>query len=185
MLAPLNEMKMCFRYYSRQPGRVRVYGDIKVRVIATFIYGQNMKIRHFVMRRKKENRRITQFHVYAWDHLSIAQDIVDCIRSVKLNVHSSPHVSPIVVHSGSGVEWSGIFVLVDYLIQKIENGSELIDVSAATLNLLDERMSIISKKDYGLIYSCLYEYLKRNIPQSNDISTSEQQDHSSVYEELP
>lgn len=34
---------------------------------------------------------------------------------------------------------------MDYLIQKIEIGSEVIDVPAATLNLLDERMSIISK----------------------------------------
>lgn len=185
MLAPLNEMKMCSRYYSRQPGRECVYGDIKITVIATFIDGQNMKIRHFVVSRKKENRRITQFHVYAWNHLSIAQDIVDCIKSVKLNVHSSRHISPIVVHSGSGVEWSGIFVLVDYLIQKIEIGSEVIDVPAATLNLLDERMSIISKKAYGLVYSCLHEYLKRNIPTSNDISTTEQQEHSLDYEELP
>eukprot|EP00105_Crassostrea_gigas_P019149 XP_011437536.1 PREDICTED: receptor-type tyrosine-protein phosphatase alpha-like isoform X4 [Crassostrea gigas] len=185
MLAPLNEMKMCFRYYSRQPGRECVYGDIKITVIATFMYGQNMKIRHFVVSRKKVNRRITQFHVYAWNHLSIAQDIVDCIKSVKLNVHSSRHISPIVVHSGSGVEWSGIFVLVDYLIQKIEIGSEVIDVPAATLNLLDERMSIISKKAYGLVYSCLHEYLKRNIPTSNDISTTEQQEHSLDYEELP
>ncbi|XP_011437536.3 receptor-type tyrosine-protein phosphatase epsilon isoform X3 [Magallana gigas] len=185
MLAPLNEMKMCFRYYSRQPGRECVYGDIKITVIATFMYGQNMKIRHFVVSRERVNRRITQFHVYAWNHLSIAQDIVDCIKSVKLNVHSSRHISPIVVHSGSGVEWSGIFVLVDYLIQKIEIGSEVIDVPAATLNLLDERMSIISKKAYGLVYSCLHEYLKRNIPTSNDISTTEQQEHSLDYEELP
>lgn len=162
-----------------------MYGDIKITVIATFIDGQNMKIRHFVVSRKKVNRRITQFHVYAWNHLSIAQDIVDCIKSVKLNVHSSRHISPIVVHSGSGVEWSGIFVLVDYLIQKIEIGSEVIDVPAATLNLLDERMSIISKKAYGLVYSCLHEYLKRNIPTSNDISTTEQQEHSLDYEELP
>lgn len=34
---------------------------------------------------------------------------------------------------------------MDYLIQKIEIRSEVIDVPAATLNLLDERMSIISK----------------------------------------
>nr|XP_034333204.1 receptor-type tyrosine-protein phosphatase alpha-like isoform X4 [Crassostrea gigas] len=185
MLAPLNEMKMCFRYYSRQPGRECVYGDIKITVIATFMYGQNMKIRHFVVSRERVNRRITQFHVYAWNHLSIAQDIVDCIKSLKLNVHYNRRISPIVVHSGSGVEWSGIFVLVDYLIQKIEIGSEFIDVPVATLNLLDERMSIISKRDYGLVYSCLHEYLKRNIPTSNDISTTEQQEHSLDYEELP
>lgn len=181
MLAPLNEMEMCFRYYSRQPGKVCLFGDIKVTVIATFMHDQNMKIRHFVLRRKKENRKIIQFHVYAWDHLSIAKDIVDCITTVDLNVHSSRNAGPFVVHSGSGVEWSGIFILVHHLIQKIKNGSDTIDISATALNLLDERMSIISKIDYGLVYTCLHEYLKRHKP----IPSVEQPEISPDYEELP
>ena len=39
----------CYRYYSRQPGKVCVFGDLNVTLQATFMFGAKMKIRTFAL----------------------------------------------------------------------------------------------------------------------------------------
>ncbi|XP_062602413.1 uncharacterized protein LOC134264134 [Saccostrea cucullata] len=145
MITPLNEMKKCFQYYTGEQRPSCTYGDVVITPMATFMYGKNLKIRNLDVY-KKMNRRvrriITHFHVYALNESTMARDIVDCIKIIRSNIQ--PGLKPLVVHSGSGPEWSGVFGLMDYIIQKIRNGSNTIDISATTLQLLDERMAVLS-----------------------------------------
>ncbi|XP_061176034.1 receptor-type tyrosine-protein phosphatase beta-like [Saccostrea echinata] len=171
MLAPLNEMEMCFRYYRRKQGASCKFGDVVITLMATFMFGKNLKVRKLNVRRKRNrkiSRIITHFHVYALDESTIAKDFVGCIKIIRSNIQLG--AQPLVVHSGSGQEWSGVFVMLDYVIQKIRNGSNTVDISAATLQLLDERMAVLSKNQYALLYLCLEIYLKQS--SINHVSNS-------------
>ncbi|XP_062602416.1 phosphatidylinositol phosphatase PTPRQ-like [Saccostrea cucullata] len=185
MLAPLNEMEKCFRYYRRKQGASCTYGDVVIKLMATFMYGKNLKGRKLNVYKKKNKRVkriITHFHVYALDESTVAKDIVDCIKIIRSNIQAG--VKPLVVHSGSGPEWSGVFVLMDYIIQKIRKGSETIDISSATLQLLDERMAVLSKNQYALLYFCLENYLKQSTIKHVS-SSPDGEESASSYETLP
>nr|XP_022293282.1 receptor-type tyrosine-protein phosphatase alpha-like isoform X3 [Crassostrea virginica] len=181
MVTPLNEMK------KSTARKVCVFGDLNVTLQATFMFGARMKIRTFALSQNKNRRRITHFHIYALDHLSLAKECIENIRCIRSNVHFQRKTGPTVVHSGSGVEWSGVFVLVDYLIQKIENGEKTIDIPADTLQLLDERKSSITEKHYELVYSCIRKYLKLHTTTKRNIVDEQEGSISNIddYEELP
>ena len=57
-------------------------------------------------------------------------------------MHSTKHY---YIISRSAVEWSGVFVLVDYLTQRLMKGDDSVDIPAVTLQLLDERKSLITE----------------------------------------
>nr|XP_022293281.1 tyrosine-protein phosphatase 10D-like isoform X2 [Crassostrea virginica] len=183
MVAPLNELKKCHRYYSAQVGKKCIMGDLKVTVIASVLHGENLKIRKILLRRHKEKRTVTHFHIYALNQLILAKEFVENVKFIRSSFRFQTQPSPIVVHSGSAVEWSGVFVLVDYLIQRVIKGDDSVDIPAVTLQLLDERKSIITEEDYVLVYSCIREYVECNIKQTR-ISLDENEDVID-YEDIP
>ncbi|XP_078322390.1 receptor-type tyrosine-protein phosphatase epsilon-like [Crassostrea virginica] len=141
MVAPLNELKKCHRYYSTQVGKKCTTGDLKVTVLASVMHGENLKIRKILLRRNQEKRTVTHFHIYALNQLILAKEFVENVKCIRSNFRFQTQPSPIVVHSGSAVEWSGVFVLVDYLTQRVMKGDDSVDIPAVTLQLLDERKS--------------------------------------------
>nr|XP_022293284.1 uncharacterized protein LOC111103938 isoform X2 [Crassostrea virginica] len=158
------------------------YDFNRVKLLETSDYpGENYINASHVL--NQEKRTVTHFHIYALNQLILAKEFIENVKCIRSNFRFQAQPSPIVVHSGSAVEWSGVFVLVDYLTQRVMKGDDSVDIPAVTLQLLDERKSLITEEQYVLVYSCIREYVECDI-KPKKISLDENEDVMD-YEELP
>lgn len=105
----------------------------------------------------KQTKNVGHFHVTNLD-ISFLQEQIPSLVSIveQTNKNITIH-GPCVVHGGcSDMDFSGVYIVVDYLINSILSGSDNVDVYGATFKVLKERMSSIHSEDqYSLIYTCL------------------------------
>lgn len=140
----------------------REYGDVLVSHVKTEPFA-NFNVRTFTLTKNNVEKRVTQFHFIGWPDHGVPTDSIpflEFIMKVKSNIHSGN--GPIVVHCGTGVSRSSVFIAVDSLLEqaKLEN---VVNVYKFCRAMRKSRILMVrTLKQYIFIYDTLFEGLITN-----------------------
>lgn len=112
----------------------------------------------------KQTKNVGHFHVTNLDISFLQEQIPSLVSIVEQTNKGITIHGPRVVHgSCSDMDFSGVYIVVDFLMNSILSGSDSIDVYGTTLKVLKERMSSIHSEDqYSLIYTCLQRFVQNS-----------------------
>uniref|UniRef100_A0A8W8J9L4 Tyrosine-protein phosphatase domain-containing protein n=1 Tax=Magallana gigas TaxID=29159 RepID=A0A8W8J9L4_MAGGI len=151
-------------YYPSKDCVVRSFGRIDVELLATFNISEDLTLRNFKLSRGKQTKNVGHFHVTNLDISFLQEQIPSLVSIVEQTNKGITIHGPRVVHgSCSDMDLSGVYIVVDFLMNSILSGSDSIDVYGTTLKVLKERMSSIHSEDqYSLIYTCLQRFVQNS-----------------------
>lgn len=143
---------------------VRSFGRIDVELLATFVISEDLTLRNFKLSRGKQTKNVGHFHVTNLDISFLQEQIPSLVSIVEQTNKTITIHGPCVVHGGcSDMDFSGVYIVVDYLMNSILSGSDNVDVYGTTFKVLKERMSSIHSEDqYSLIYTCLQSLVQNS-----------------------
>ncbi|XP_056015663.1 receptor-type tyrosine-protein phosphatase O-like [Ostrea edulis] len=174
-------------YFPTTDGAVHTVGGIDVELVATFTVLEKVVLRKIKLSKGKQLKNVNHFHAYGLQMVNMSEELLNRINLVASNNSKLQSNGPYVVHSGCvGIDYSGIFVLVDYLVKLIESGVNSIDVYGSTFTIMSERMdAVTTEEQYAVIYTCLKSYLNNHARSGKHHATFERRDAESAYEYLP
>ena len=140
------------------------YGDVSVRHVKTDEFA------HFVVRvfdvkgrGGSSTLRVSQYQFTAWPDHGVPQDpipFLDFRMKVKTSVTNED--APVLVHCGTGVSRTAVFIAVDCLLEqaKLENAVNVFKFVERMRR--DRTMMVRTLKQYSFIYDVLFEALITN-----------------------
>lgn len=99
-----------------------VYGDISLTLVKVMSYA-NFIIRVFKLAKGNSSRLVYQYQFTAWPEHGVPGDPIPLlefrmkVRS-KINNEVSSEDNPLLVHCGTGVSRTGVFIAVDYSLMR-------------------------------------------------------------------
>ncbi|XP_064649687.1 receptor-type tyrosine-protein phosphatase F-like isoform X2 [Lineus longissimus] len=147
----------CEQYW---PDSTHTYGDIKVKLLSTEKYAY-FCIRTFeVVPNPHTKKTITQCHFTGWPCHGIPEDTIPFLDFIyKFRSLSQPGAGPVVVHCGTGVSRTSVFIAVNSLIKAGRKRGQ-VNVFDFCSEMRQNRFGMVrTLKQYLLIYDMLYEAL--------------------------
>ena len=163
----------CERYWPKEAGFAKQYGDIQVQLRETAEDSGFVRNRlRFV--RGSESRDVMHFFYNSWpDHGVPSQqgrmytrDVIKLLVAVRKYRHATDKfASPLLVHCSAGIGRTGCFVVIDQAFRLIE-AHQQVDV----LQLIDrdrrERMAFVQRGvQYQFIWNAIAEYARYTLKQ--------------------
>ncbi|XP_056016669.1 titin-like isoform X1 [Ostrea edulis] len=174
-------------YFPASDGAVRTVGGIDVELVATFNVLEKVTLRKIKLSKEKQLKNVNHIHAYGLGMVNISDQLLHSINLVAANNTNMQSNGPYVVHGGCvGIDYSGVFVLVDYLVKLIESGVNRIDVYGSTFTIMSERMeALTTEEQYTVIYTFLKRYINDKSRSGKHPSNFDIKDAASAYEYLP
>ncbi|XP_056016679.1 tyrosine-protein phosphatase non-receptor type 2-like [Ostrea edulis] len=174
-------------YFPATDGAVRTAGGIDVELVATFNVQEKVALRKIKLFKGKQQKNVNHFHAYGLEMVNMSEQLLNFINLVALNKAKPQGNGPYVVHSGCvGIDYSGVFVLVGYLVKLIESGVNRIDVYGSTLTIMNGRMdALTTEEQYAVIYMCLKRYINNQLRPGKHRADFERKDAASASEYSP
>ncbi|KAL5474425.1 hypothetical protein EMCRGX_G026370 [Ephydatia muelleri] len=137
----------CHRYFPPDDQQDAHVQFEQYRITLKFVAQNSVTTRCFSLRHIPSNqvREITHLQYSEWPDHGIPEDpqpfldFVGTVHSLRQQYHSGV---PVLVHCSAGVGRSGVFVLMDLLMAKVDCGDE-IDVAKSLQLLRDQRMNLV------------------------------------------
>nr|XP_022294152.1 sushi, von Willebrand factor type A, EGF and pentraxin domain-containing protein 1-like isoform X2 [Crassostrea virginica] len=167
-------------YFPNTEGTARTMRLIELELTAKIKLLNGITVRKIKLMKGKNSKMICHFHIEDLNVDNFTEKLLTLINIVKENDSGFKNVGPQLVHGGSfGIDYSGAYSIVDYIVRSLEKNGNSVDVFGSTLALLKGRMSTIHSADeYSAIYYCLQNYVQRSCPSST-------RDEAGTYEYLP
>nr|XP_022316407.1 uncharacterized protein LOC111120053 [Crassostrea virginica] len=146
------EKKKCLQYWPEESEECGPF-FILIRNTETF---EDYVIRHILLRKREETRRLTQFQLTTWGENKRRRKI-DSLLRLRCHVNSVTYSDkvPTIIHSGPGISRIGTYISIDILLQK---GSEdgVIDIIDTIVKLRSQRAYLLNtRKEHQFLFSAL------------------------------
>ena len=98
------------------------------------------------------------FDYNSWPEHGVPTDAIPLLEMRrKINVYQNKHTAPIIVHCGTGVSRSGVYIAVDSLLQQYEQEG-MISVFSFVKRMRKDRPAMVrTAKQYTFIYEAIFE----------------------------
>lgn len=165
-------------YFPDRDGEVHLYGRIDIELLATYKESRDITWRNFKLTKENQSKTVNHFSVSNVEMCRVQEQLLNLMDILTRTNKKIDAKGPCVVHGGCyGMDYSSVFIVVDYLVKSTVSGSSSVDVYGTVARLLKERMlSIDSEDQYCMIYNCLQSYFQN--------STEVYGDSTNVYEDL-
>lgn len=165
-------------YFPDRDAEVHLYGRIEVELLATYKESRDITSRNFELTKENQSKTVNHFYVSNVVMCRVQEQLLNLMEILTRTTKKIDASGPCVVHGGGyGMDYSSVFIVVDYLVKSIVSGSSSVDVYGTVTRLLKERMfSIDSEDQYCMIYNCLQSYVQN--------STEVKRASTIVYEDL-
>ncbi|OAF69428.1 hypothetical protein A3Q56_02828 [Intoshia linei] len=143
------EENISFSKYWVSNGSI-LFGIYEIHLISEHTKRRDYLIRCFYVKNVKTNetRTITQFHYNSWVNNEIPSSsriFLEYRRKVEKSCKTG--TSPTIIHCSNGAGRSGLFILIDIVINRIMKGVKQLDISATLEHLRDQRRNVIETKN--------------------------------------
>jgi protein tyrosine phosphatase len=147
----------CEQYW---PDSNKTYGDINVKLVSTDTYAY-FCIRTFkVVPNAHSKKVVTQCHFTGWPCHGIPEDPIPFLDFIyKVRSLAQPGSGPVVVHCGTGISRTSVYIAVDSLIKEGRKRGQ-VKVFDFCSEMRQNRFGMVrTLKQYLFIYDLLYEAL--------------------------
>lgn len=169
-----NEVK-CEQYWPSVINEPKQFGDVEVQLISSSSFAN---YNHNVMKLVCNGRpRILEhFQFLSWRNMTTNDALIDFITQVRKHVQPPDTAGPMIVHCSNGAGRTGIYIMLDHLMQFIDDhdfGSS-IDIFGMVLKLQENRPNIVQTlHQYEFIHDCINTILARKDTASSQGNTYE------------
>ncbi len=150
----------CEKYWPDKEHTIKC-GDIFVQHMASFSF-THFVIREFDIHKNRITRRVIQFHFTSWPDHGTPEDLIPFLEFQQKVSASCNASASVLVHCGTGVSRSAVFIALDSLLQqaKVEN---CVNVFKFVHRMRQNRtMMVRTLKQYIFLYDTLFEALITN-----------------------
>lgn len=147
----------CTQYWPNE-GKV-MYGQFLLDLVDVQMYA-DYTLRTIKVRTTTDNdwQLVYIFDFTSWPDHGVPDDAIPLLEMRrKVNVYQNNYTSPIVVHCGTGVSRSGVYIAVDSLLQQYEQEGRISVYSFVRKMRKDRPAMVRTVKQYVFIYEAIFE----------------------------
>ena len=155
-------------------GGSQKYRSIQVLLVKELEFA-NFTIREFLVTDENVNHKVVQYHFTTWPEHGVPSDPIPFLEfQNRVSREVSDNHGPMLVHCGTGVSRTAVFIAVDSLLQQALSEG-LVNVFTFSKQMRRNRTFMIrTVKQYLFIYDTLFEALQtsHNIVGENNLKTN-------------
>ncbi|XP_066547880.1 receptor-type tyrosine-protein phosphatase C isoform X3 [Amia ocellicauda] len=167
------DQEFCSQYWHDEK---TLYDEIEVTVVDTEVCPgyivRGIEIKHT---KRKESRKIYQYHFQKWSESSLpedSQDLIAMIRAIKKkfkrDISRPERNMPVVVHCNDGTTRTGMFCALWNILDSADT-EKLVNIFQMVKTLRKERQGVLSSFEH---YQFLYDAIAATFPAQNGEVTS-------------
>ena len=156
-----DETVKCVQYWPYS-GR-QVFGAIQVRFVSTDRFA-NFTVSTFdVFLQGSHIKKVTQYQFLDWPDHGVPDDPIPLLEfRRKIRSETDPHDGPLLVHCGTGISRTAVFIAIDCLLEQASVEHQ-VNVFKSVSRMRANRISMVrTLKQYTFIYEILFEALLTN-----------------------
>jgi len=159
---PIENGQTMYHHYWPIDG-TKQFGDFEVNLVSEHSWSTDYLVRSFYLKNLQtmETRTVTQFHFLTWsefDNVPSSKTLLDFRRKVNKSFHERS--STIVVHCNDGCGRTGVYILIDMVLNKIWKGTRELNIAATLEYLRDQRTKMVkSQKQFEFVFVAVAEEL--------------------------